>query len=280
MKRILASFLFGTICITLFAQAPLPTEADIDAFYNSKTLVVLEGGLFSSYNVYIKEEIGKYWKITPFEIISEQEFDEKKTDNSYSFLVVTQTRFERDRDGVNYTFLNLLLGADVSAISEMPEFGSIPLSYTGVENENYSYKLGIMIKFLQNRVEEFKKNPNVPAMKPLKYYNKNSSQIKTNTLYLLEGDLTPKVQQPKDIMKYYPYDFKIVTTDELSAIVSNDESAYFLHCVGPETSQREGWSFKMIFGIQDGNLYYYGIHTISAKKPGGFLDSDFKRIAK
>jgi len=279
MKRTSLLYLLSLVFASLSAQAPMPTTADIDAFYKSKTLVVLEGG-FSSYDIYIKEEIAKYWNITPFETISQQEFEEMRTDNNFSFLVVTETRFERDREGVNYTFLNLLLGADVPTIAEMPEFGSLPLAYTGVENENYSYKIGIMIKFLQNRVEGLKESTNVAAMKQLKYYNKDSKKIKTNTLYLFKEDLAPNVQESTKILKYYPYDFKMVTNDELAKVVGDDENAYFLHCVDPELTQREGWSFKLIFGIRDGGLYYFGRHTISEKKPGGFLDTDFKRIAK
>ena len=72
----------------------------------------------------------------------------------------------------------------------------------------------------------------------------------------------------------------MVSNDELATAVGDDENAFFLHCVGPESTQREGWSFKLIFGIQDGGLYYFGRHTISENKPGGFLDTDFKRIAK
>ena len=205
MKQTIILLLSMVLHGTLFAQAPLPSAAEVEAFYNSKTLIVLEGGMYSPYNIYIKEEVEDNWKITPFEIISEKEFDEKKTDSSYSFLIITQTHFERDKDGVNYNFLNLLLGADVESITEMPEFGSIPLSYSGVEDENYSYKLGVMINFLQNRVRDLKENPNISSMKNLKYYNKNTSQIKTNALLFLETDLVPDVQEESKIFKYYPY---------------------------------------------------------------------------
>ena len=280
MKQTIILLLSMVLHGTLFAQAPLPSAAEVEAFYNSKTLIVLEGGMYSPYNIYIKEEVEDNWKITPFEIISEKEFDEKKTDSRYSFLIITQTHFERDKEGVNYNFLNLLLGSDVESITEMPEFGSIPLSYSGVEDENYSYKLGVMINFLQNRVRDLKENPNISSMKNLKYYNKNTSQIKTNALLFLETDLVPDVQEESKIFKYYPYIINIVTNEELEKAIDEDKNEFFLHCVRPEASQNQGWSFKMIFGIQDGKMYYYGIHTITEKKPGGFLVTDFKRIAR
>ena len=87
----------------------------------SKTLVVMEPTMFSDFNIYIKKAVEQTWKITPFEFVDYKEFEEKRADSTYSFLVLTQTSFERDKSGVHYNFLNLLLGADVRAIDAMPE---------------------------------------------------------------------------------------------------------------------------------------------------------------
>ena len=96
MKKINLLLLISLLSITTFAQAPFPTKRNMELFMKSKTLVVLEPTMFSDFNIYIKKTIEDYWKITPFEFIEFKEFEEKKTDSTYSFLVLVQTTFERD----------------------------------------------------------------------------------------------------------------------------------------------------------------------------------------
>ena len=37
-----------------YSQAPFPEPEEVDRFYKTKTLVVLEDNMFSAYNVFIK----------------------------------------------------------------------------------------------------------------------------------------------------------------------------------------------------------------------------------
>lgn len=178
MKKIIFSLILNVSLFNLMAQAPFPTARDVDLFMNSKTLVVLEDGVFSGYNKYIKEAVEQHWKITDFEFISIADFNEKKSDSAYSFLVLTQTGFERDKKNVDYNFLNLILGDNVKTIAEMPEFCSIPLSYSEGDEMIYIYKLGIMIRFIQEHVKLIAKDPTVTSLRYLKYYNQNAPSVK------------------------------------------------------------------------------------------------------
>ena len=79
--------------LNLMAQAPFPTAGDVDLFMNSKTLVVLEEGVFSGYNMYIKKAIEQHWNITDFEFISITDFNKKRSDSAYFFFGVNPDQF-------------------------------------------------------------------------------------------------------------------------------------------------------------------------------------------
>ena len=261
------------------AQSKLPEKEDITSFFNTETLIVLESGFSSFYNVYIKDGVKKDWEITPFGFIKADEFKNKMSDSSYSFLVLTNTHFEKDKADADYNFINLLLGKkDVKSITELPEMGSLPLSYTDNEDDDYSYKLSVIIQFLQKRAELMKDRPDFLSMRYLKYYNKNTPEVKLKTLWVLEKNLASEINSIDKIRKTYPYDIKIVTEDELEDAIAEKKDYLFLHCVMPEEKGKQGWTFKMIFGIADGRLYYYNKHTISQKNPAGLLKSDLKKM--
>jgi len=262
------------------AQNPLPDTEQLNAFLNSKTMVVLEGGLFSAFSIEIKAVMKEHWTITPYDFIDGNELEELMTDGSYSFLMITYSRFERDRSARRYSFLNLLLGSDVGSLSELPEFGHVPLTYYGDDDEQYVYKLEFIVKFLQDRIQTLRDEPDINAMRFLNYYNKNTPAIKEHTLFLSEGDLDPALRSAETIKQYYPHPVQIVTSEELEEIITTrDSPIWFLHKVGPQNLNSEGWTFKMIFDT-DGRLYYYDKHTINSRRPNAFLSSDFKRIAR
>jgi len=277
--RLQLTLIFLLSIATLYAQPVLPTSSQVEDFYHSKTIIVLEPELFSPYNIFIKEVVKNHWKITPYEVIDYENFEKLRKDSSYSFLMVTQTRYERDKSKILYNYLDLMLGADVPTLTEMPLLGSLPLSYPNAEEENFSSKLGVMIRFLQNRVESLKNQPGISGMRYLRYYNKNIPEIKNHVLLLAREDLSPGLLKEGILDKYYRYPFKIVSRKEMDSIIEEGtEDVAFLHVVGPDNKQREGWSMKLVFGLKDAQLYYYNRHVISVKKPNGFLLSDLKKI--
>lgn len=279
MKKAAVIVCFIILSSSLFSQSVLPTKLEVEAFFNSKTLVVLESGMFSSYNDEIRDAFEKHWNLTPYDFITNDEFKEKMSDSTYSFLLFTQSYYEKDKKNIHYNFLNLILGAKYTSLSELPEIASLPLSYFEGDEENYGFKLGVIVRFFQNRAMELKEKGSPSSMKYLTYYNDFASRIKSKKLLIYEGNLQPNLRSLKAIKEYYKYDVEIVSADALSEIVSQGaDDIYFIHFVGPEGTQRSGRCFKMIFGLRDANMVYFNKHNISEKKPAGLLPSDFKRI--
>lgn len=241
----------------------------------------MQDNQLSFYNAEIKDAVNKYWKVTPVRFIKESEFNVSRTDPSYSFLVLTITNFSNDKSGSAYDFLNLLLGADVENLDELPEFCAIPLSFAGAPEEEYSYKLGLIIRFMQYHADLVIKNPTTSALRYLKYYNRNVPDIKGKTILVKEEDLAPEINTEERIRAYYPNKVRIVDEEEIMrAIEEKDKDVLIVHKVGPDGVKQTGTCMKMLIGTDDAVMYYYDSHLVDSKNANGLLISDLKRLAR
>ncbi len=280
-KPLLLAFLILFISMANAQQRPYPTAADAEKFVKSVTCVVLEDNQFSFYNSEIKDAVNKYWKVTPVRYISETEFNVMRTDPAYSFIVLTITNFSNDKSGSAYDFLNLLLGADVDELDQLPEFCAIPLSFAGAPEEEYSYKLGLIVRFMEYHAQLVTKNPTTTALRYLKYYNKNVPDIRNKTILVRENDLSPEINSLERISAYYPYKVRIVDEEEIiRAVDEQAKDVLIVHKVGPDGVKQTGTCMKMLIGTDDAVMYYYDSHMVDSRNASGLLISDLKRLAR
>ncbi len=262
-------------------QRPWPTPDDAERFTRSTTYVVLEKDPFSFYNAEIKEAVTKYWKVTPVKYISAEEFNVMRNDPSMSFIVLTITNFSNDKSGSTYDFLNLLQGAEADELDQLPEFCAIPLCFSGAPEEEYSYKLGLVIRFMEYHAGLVMKNPATMALRYLKYYNSNVPEIRNKTILVREEDLAPEVNTREKIAAYYPYNVRIVEEEEIiSAIEGKEKDVVIVHKVGPDGVKQTGTCMKMLIGTDDAVMYYYDSHMVDRKNASGLLISDLRRLAR
>lgn len=265
----------------LAGQAPFPTLDEIKQFNASVTCVVLEDDPFSSYNIYIKQVVRDTWKLTPYEFISVKDFNVRRLKPAYSFIVITQTNFDADKSHGLYNFINLLQGKDVNLLAEMPEICAIPLSFAGVSDLDYSYKLGPIVAFMQQHARQISNDPSLTIRKYLKYYNKNIPEIKDKTILVERDDLAPEISTLEKIRKFYNGKIEIVGTDEVMSSIENKKpDTIILHKVGPRGDRSSGYCFVMLLGINDGEMYYYNLHLVDRANPNGLIPADLKRLDK
>lgn len=281
MRKIILTFSLLLPCLFLSGQAPFPDKDEIKQFEASKTCVVLEDDPFSSYNIYIKEAVNNSWKITPYEFITVKDFNVKRLNPAYSFIVITQTNFEKDKTNGLYNFINLLQGKNVNKLAEMPEICAIPLSFAGVNDLEYSYKLGPILSFMQRHAQMISEDPSLTLRKYLTYYNKNIPDIKTKTLLVEQEDLTPEIATIAKIKRIYTGNIEIVTSDDIiKAIENKTPGMVMLHKVGPRGDRISGYCFIMLIGIDDSELYYYNLHMVDKANPNGLLPADLKQLER
>lgn len=238
----------------------------------------------TGFNQAMKEAFKTFWKFGEYEFIDYDEFETARLDPEKSFVFIHSTKEMLGSEKIYFGYLVYALGSKKARTKpeKMPWVASIPLTYGEISDEYYNYKLGMLVQFLQTHTDLILDTPGYTNDDVIKNYNKRSSEIKDYTLYVLQEDLTEKVYDLDDIEKVYPYDVYIVSQKEIKEMIYNKkDDALFLHKAGPEKTNLEfGTTRKFIMSLKGGEIYYMSEDYIRKKSPEGFLESDFKKIAK
>jgi len=254
-------------------------QVQIEDFFKSKTMVVMDADAFSGFNHSISDIMQKYWTITPYEIIPSNQFDNMRKDPKLSFIVLSKVQLERDKKEVYYLYLDVLLGSKLKELTSMPVLLSLPLAYTGVDEDDYLEKLPLMIRFVQVHLNNLKAAKKPQTLHNLKNYSKDSKALINKTLLVKETDLSEEVNTLEKIQKVYSGKVKIVESEEIvKAIEEKTSDLAVLHQVGPSEDENNGRSYRQIFGADDAKLYYYNFQKITQRRPAGMLGRDFRLI--
>jgi len=279
MKKIVAIILM-LICLPFImkAQIKAPDKEKVDAFLKSKTYVVLEDNPFSVFNAFASGEMKDIWKVTPFEVITYEDFEKKMGDSRSSFLFVSQARMGKS-EMFDYSIINLVMGDASRNLNKLPELCIVPVSYAEVDEESYEYRFPALIKFIEYFIRYSEKNPGKDIQQIVK---ENAADLKNYELWLVSADLASNVNTADKIKKFYPYTVKITTAEEIEkAISENNPKVAFLHKVGPEgTVTGSGTCYKFIITAKEGKPLYFNNHNIGSGKSDALLDEDFKDMAK
>jgi hypothetical protein len=274
-KPVLILFALTFFSIGASASPHLATKQQIGMFKNSRTCIVLESGI-SSYNSCMKDAIQKYWKSTEFEFIDQQQFESRKRDSKYSFIVLMKAVYDKDPGGVSYNYISLVLGDPAYDMTDMPEFCSIPISYTD-DNNDFEFAIPAIVKFMQKHVRKLEKSRFQISLNGLKYYN-GGQGFKDKVLLLNKDFMASDADTPEKINTVYPYYVKLLTTLEIQAeLLTNPVNTLFNFHVGPAENTGAGKCFEMIFD-EEGNLYYYNFRMITNDNEDGFNLQDFHNI--
>jgi len=281
MKKAIAVLPLALISVLLSAQSPFPSENEISQFSSSTTCVVLEDDPFSPFNVYIKKAMKEFWTITPFEFIEQDEFEIRMKKPDYSFIMLTETTYDKDKSGSAFNFINLVQGKNINRISALPEICAIPLSSSGEDDLDYGYKLGAILLFMQKHANLIIEDPSKTGRRYLKFYNENIPEVLSKRILVKQEDLSPAIGDMDKIKAIYSGKVEIVSEEEIvKAIQERSPSTVVLHKVGPAGEVSGGYCFKMLIGTDDAIMYYYNSHTIDNNNPDGFLPADLKRLAR
>ena len=278
MKRTL--FLIGLfLCVSFVkAQIVVPTQEQLKQFTKTKTIIFLEPNVLLAYNEQMQETAKKHWTITPYEFrtYSKELLDSLRTDPNLSFHI----RFVALKKTVSayYQFLNVTLGSDYKSAREMPIISGMPISYADMDEGTYDYKLGLILRFIEQHVHNLLQIRILIHHANARFYADNMKQIHNKTLYLMKEELAPDVNTEAKIKKIYPYNVKISTAEEIEQIIDNkDPNAVILHQVAPGKDHKKARCWNTILGADDAALYYFNWFYIKkGKRPQGITAKDFK----
>lgn len=282
MKKI---SLFLTVLITasfsvIYAQQILPSSKQVNTFLDSRTYFVQDNNLFGMYNGAIEEAANKHWKITDFDIINKDEFKKKKNVSTASMIIQTESHFEGQEELGVFTSLSLVLGKQGGNINTMPDIITIPLAFSEVDYDEYHYKLGLALIYMQNHVNWLKENPDVEDKVLINHYKKNKKRTKGKTLYLLKKEMAEDIRSLSAVKGVYSGEVKFVSKEEIKQAIDNkNENVLVLHLVAPSRVVKGSVVTKMILSAADAEMYYFDYHRIKGKKnPNKFLKSDFSKL--
>jgi len=269
------------LCMFVFAQdIPVATSEQFNRFKESTTYLVKYDDPFSAFNTYILEDMSKVWKMTPYKVITSEEFETLSKDKTNSFIFLSEIYKEEGNNSCTWNLLNLVLGSNSGSanMNSMPDLGSAPLSYVSEDEDNedqYLFKLAGVLRFFQYYTKYNLDNPGSDIKTVVKA---NKSKLAGKELWLVQSDLTEEVNTLDKISKYYSGTVKFVSPEEIrSAIHAGNEKVVFLHKVGPGNSNGK-WCMKFLISAADGCPLYYDLTTISSSKQDGLTASDFKAI--
>ena len=280
MRNIITALIAFAFPLIMAAQSPFPDSEEIKQFMSSTTCVVLENGN-PVYNTYITNAVKEFWTVTPVEFIKTSDFDLRRKDPAYSFIMLTETNFEKDKSASSYNYINLLQGKNVEELGKMPEICAVPLSFSGEDDLEYGYKLAAILSFMQNHARMISGNPSLTGRRYLRFYNKNIPEVKSMKILVRKEDLSPAINSLDALRSAYKYSIDIVSEEVLrKAIRAKAKNTLVLHKVGPGEGKSSGYCFKMLFGTGDSDMYYYNQHTIDRNNPDGLLPADLKRLER
>lgn len=276
MKKCLYTLIISLITLSVIASPKLVTKQQLGMFLNSKTCVVMENR-GQIYNILVMDAVKKYWKLTDFEFIDQAEFEIRRFDSRYSFLVLMKNVFDKDPGGVSYIYMSLVLGDKSKNITNMPEICCIPVSYSEDNELEYGYAIPAIVKFMQIHAKNIEKKRFIILLNGLKYYN-GSDCFKYQALLLNEKMIAPNANSEDKIKSVYPHFFMLLNTKQIEDEIPNKptKTLFLLH-VGPTLNSGSGKCFEMIFDVE-GSLYYYNYRKITNDNPDGFNLNDFKNI--
>jgi hypothetical protein len=278
MKKLLILIFLLISFSNLWSQIKVADKAYIDSFLKSKTYIVLDENPFSVLNSFLDSSMKVIWKITPYEVITTDQFEQKMGDPKNSFLFISLARFTKT-EAFDYLIINLSMGDASKNLNSLHDLCIIPLAYEDVDEDSYDYKFAAFIKFIQYFIGYSRQN----SGKDLKQIVKeNQTEVRKYELWVTANDMSPEINTLAKITKYYPFQVKIASKVEIQkAIEESNPKVAFLHKVGPEGTAGDGaLCLKFILTAKEGKPLYFDNHKISSSKPDAFLSDDFKNLAK
>lgn len=248
----------------------------LDRFYKSTTYVVLDQHTESAFSLALSESIKEFWKITPFEIIDRATYDTYSKDKTKSFL--TREHIAGDE---NLISLSLFMGGQKQMDVKGQLISNVKLKHYTATDEDFLYKLPVLIKNIQWKVNMIRNLKFADDLAFKKYYEDHIETLHGKKLYILNEFLTPKVQSLEELKKYYRHDVSLVTKEVLiDAIQTEDSTIAFLSIVAPVKNWGGQTAYYRIFSTDTGESLVSYERSVSSTAPVGVIGNDLKNFNK
>lgn len=268
-------------CFVSFAQRPTATAEQVEAFFSTTTYVIQRDDLMNGYNAFMKKAFEENWKLTSFEFITHEQFQEKRKDPKASFVLLTETSFSNDPTPARYSFVSVVLGGDYPSINDMPEICAFPLLYTESDDIEVMTFLPAIMNFITNHITNIKQNPKLLRDKKYSFYTKQKKAIANKTLYIVTENQLPAFQTLEGISTIYPGNVRFVEYEDIAAAIAEKNAQIVFHLKVASEKAIEGTRCYTIIMGTDGTLYYFNFHRVkNTESTNGILAKEWKQFKK
>lgn len=229
----------------------------------------------------LRQEVVAGWTASAFEFCTLEQFESLKTQDSYYFLLVLESRF-KDEETPGVSFLSLLKGGPEAAkgLSAMYEVVSLPLvAALGGTGRELTY-LGGLVKTIQEFTLEAMESEKAAYSKE-DWVNKGYRKWgRGKRVLIAREDLAPTVSE-KDLLKCVNDRFQVVESSVADQAYLDAASATLVgYVVAPVFPGKGSWCYKLLFEADTHNLCYLSRHRIDASHGVGFLPADLKKLSR
>lgn len=257
----------------IWAQFQL-SQDNITKFKSTKTYIVLEGGMFSEFNSTIRQCAQACWTITPYEIISQSQYEQYCKQENCSFMMLVDGIYDLGGKSMQCNVLTIVLGHKSGNIDKMPDVISIPMATYDEDGESnsYGYKMmGILksVQYLLNHPTTIGSSKDLSAI--------NSGEVKNKTLLLTANDVVRVLNDKEKIKDVYSHPFILTSEKEVEqALLQADKEKAFVHTIG----EAGKISLMIIADCSDGTILYGNFRQVKNNADIGLNVYDFKELSR
>jgi hypothetical protein len=241
--KIFLSLLFNVLIYFSFAQyAPiLKGKVSCARFLKSTTCVVLSEN--EAYNQQLTQSMEQSWTITPYKLISYEEFNLTVSNTDYSFIYAEEFDVKGEKKEIGA--LALFNGG----FTDTKFYLNSSLAYVAYDNWGIEKELADIVKKIPAMIYQLQEtislineydisgnNEDAITKQLNKIYNERAGVLKSKTLLIDKRYQNIKIISTDELSKIYKYTFEFVSSDAIQeAIMKKDPtkavlfSSYNLH---------------------------------------------------
>lgn len=280
-QRISLLLLFSIISSHLLFAQDFSTKVKaktIKNYFKSTTYFVLDNDPFSEYNMVIDSILNKHWYQTDYKLITSGEFEKARKDEFSSFVYFSDAYFEEDKTHTQYDYLFLSMGHPTGNLEYMKDLVSIPLAINGTHRDDYFYKFGMFLQFMQYHTKWVLNHTGYDGKQSIKAYMHQEVDLGEYTLLLQSSEVDKGMNNKAKFADIYPYPYRFVTQKEVEEAVDKKmERTLVMHIIEAGDNK---YCVKFIADTGSGNLVFYDYHKAKTKSESIFRLKDVKKLIK
>ncbi len=279
VRKIIIIIAFVLVPLTMFSQAQINTKkAIIEDFPEKVTKVVLSGNVFI--DTELEAAVRDYWRISPYEFCTLEQFKELKGSSDYYFLMTVKGRFRKE-DEPGLMLLTVVKGGKRAdgGVDEMLDVVTAPLCSAEYPSGREVVFIAPLLDIIQTQIFAAMASDK-SGYSGLKICNKNLPEVRDMKIVFAESDLAFDPSESL-LERFAKKGAAILADDEADKMVEElAPDTVVSYSVYPTVPEVGSYCYNMLIGAGTHKLYYFKKTKIKKNSAPGFTASEVGKILK